>query len=152
DGRGCRTVAGDVEGQVVVAIVPVDPAPQGTRAPGIQCDRPCNRVVAVTAIGREAEPAVQLTRVTHRDRIDPAAAIHTQTRRGPGRNRTGDGEAQGVVAVANRGAAAFVLILVVFAVAALHIGRHGTRTPVGQCDRGCDRVVAGAARGLDREG
>src|SRR5262249_21026673 len=92
DGRGRRTGAGDVAGQVVVAVAAPHPAPQGTGAPGGQIDGGRDRVVALSAPGLEVEPAVQLARVAHRDLVGPVAPARPQIRAGPGGDRAGDGE------------------------------------------------------------
>src|SRR5262245_39046419 len=134
DGRGRRTGAGDVEGQVVVAVAAPHPAPQGPGAPGVQADGGHDRVVAGAAPGVEVEPAVQLARVAHRHLVFAGAAVHVQVRPGPGGDRPGDGEAQGVVVVA-----------------APHVGVQGAGAPVAQGDGGRDRVVAGPAPGVEVE-
>src|SRR5262245_18890825 len=149
DGRGRRTGAGDVEGQVVVAVAAPHPAPQGPGAPGAQGDGGHDRVVAVAAPGVEVEPAVQLARVAHRHLVFAVAAVHPQIRPGPGGDRPGDGEGQHVVAVAAAPPVVVIIVVLVPGRAAPHVGAQGAGAPGGQVDGGRDRVVAGPAPGVE---
>src|SRR5262249_34164303 len=105
--------------------------------PGTACgqgDGGRDRVVAVSAPGPEAEFAAEHTRVTDRDLVVAGAAVRPQVRPGPGGDRAGDAEGQGVATCA-----------------AVLVGHQRPGAAGGQGDRGCDRVVAGSAPGVDVE-